>query len=274
MQALIRQVLTCWLWTMAFFLALCGLASAEMDWFERGLLELNRSRHEEAIESFSKAIEKDPDNQQAYNNRGIARCQKGEYDHAIADYTKALEIAGRSAEVYNNRGVAWFHKYEYDLAIEDYNRALETDPGFFKAYNNRGAAWFCKGEKALAVSDYKMALEFDPDSIETRRQLDWIMKANDEDGNPGYANPSDEQGTGFCVQAGAFLSMKNAERLSDKLTGKGYAAHVVAFKGKSNKTWYTVLIGNYVSREEALKEANAFSVKEQMPVVVRTPGKL
>jgi tetratricopeptide (TPR) repeat protein len=274
MQVLIRQVLICWLWTMVFSPVFCGPASAATDWFERGLLELNRNQYEAAVKAFSKAIEVDPGNHQAYNNRGIAWCQTGGYDQAIADYNKAIEIGGSSAEVYNNRGVAWFHKIEYDLAIEDYNRAMEADPGFFKAYNNRGTAWFCKGKKALAVSDYNKALEIDPDSIETRRQLDWIMKTNDEDSNPGYANRSDEQGTGFCIQAGAFLSMQNAEGLTDKLTGKGYVARVVPFQGRSNRIWYTVRIGSYASHEEALKAAAAFSSNEQMPSVVRPGGEL
>ncbi|SPD74253.1 putative TPR repeat family protein [uncultured Desulfobacterium sp.] len=274
MQILIRYVPVIPMWPVIAFLMLCGSAFAAGQWFDIGLTELRLNHYERAIDAFSRAIEEDPENYQAYNNRGIAWSLEGEYDRAIADYTAALEIAGASAEVYSNRGAAWFHKLEYDRAIEDYNRALGADPAFFKAYSNRGAARFSKGEKAKAMSDYKMALEIDPDSVETRRQLEWIMAAENKKTNPGQTNPLKDKDIGFCIQAGAFLSMKNAQVLTKKLADKGYEARVVPFKDRSDKTWYTVRIGNYASRREAEKEAGEFSANEQISAIVMPGGRI
>lgn len=274
MQILIRYVPVIPMWPVIAFLALCGSAFAAGQWFDIGLTELRLNHYGKAIDAFSRAIEEDPEDYQAYNNRGVAWCQEGEYDRAIADYSAALEMAGESAEIYNNRGVAWFHKLEYDRAIEDYTRALGADPGFFKAFSNRGAAWFSKGDKAKAVSDYKKALKIDPDSVEIRRQLEWITAADNEKINPGLTNPLEDKDAGFCIQAGAFLSMKNAQVLTKNLSGKGYEARVIPFKDSSDKTWYTVRIGNYSSRREAEKVAGEFSANEQISAIVMHTGKI
>jgi Flp pilus assembly protein TadD len=78
---------------------------------------------------------------------------------AISDYTKALEINPRDAEAYYNRGIAYGEKGQYDEAISDYNKALEINPISAEAYNN--LAWllatanvtrFRNGEKALKLA--------------------------------------------------------------------------------------------------------------------------
>jgi len=40
-----------------------------------------------------------------YYNRGVAYHKKGLFDEAIADYTRAIEINPEDAEAYHNRGV-------------------------------------------------------------------------------------------------------------------------------------------------------------------------
>ena len=51
--------------------------------------------------------------------RGLACYEKGDYDKAVADYTKAIELNPQDAEAYNNRGAAFFQKKDYEKAWSD-----------------------------------------------------------------------------------------------------------------------------------------------------------
>jgi len=244
------------------------------DWMATGLSGLKTQHIEKAIEAFSRAIASNPEHVAAYNNRGIAWCNKGDYDRAIADYNRALEIDPRCAEVYNNRGGAWFYKGNYAQAINDYDRALGIDPNFSNAYSNRGAAWFCKGNIELAISDYNRALEINPNSAATNKQLAWILSVSS--GNIKKSDPKklEEEDKAFSVQVGAFQSRENAQKLTELLKAKGYAARLQPFEGWSKKVLYTVRMGEYGTRREAEKKAAAFSSQEQLPSTVRPAGEL
>ena len=127
-------------------------------YYTQGSQYLERGQHNQAITSFTKAIELNPEYAEAYNDRGFAYLQKGQFDQAISDYTKAIELNPRSAEAYYNRGLAYGQdKGHYDQAISDYTKAVELNPRFAEAYNNRGVACYFKGEYDKAWDDVHKA---------------------------------------------------------------------------------------------------------------------
>jgi gamma-D-glutamyl-L-lysine dipeptidyl-peptidase len=56
---------------------------------------------------------------------------------------------------------------------------------------------------------------------------------------------------GYCIQVGAFVEVKNAERLTSKLQGKG----IDAFYFRKENGYYAVRFGDYESREAARRGA-------------------
>ena len=127
----------------------------------RGIAHIKQDKLEQAIVSFSKAIELDPDYVNAYCNRGAVYYYKGEYEKAIIDYNKAIELNQRHVITYNNRGVAYDNKDEQEKAIGDFTRAIEIKSDYADAYNNRGNAYGNKGEYDRAITDYTKAIELD-----------------------------------------------------------------------------------------------------------------
>jgi general secretion pathway protein A len=71
------------------------------------------------------------------------------------------------------------------------------------------------------------------------------------------------------VQVGAFLEEDNAERIASELVAKGYPARIVTISDLHNRTWHTVRIGDFPTREPALRRAAEFSAREQMDAAVR-----
>ncbi|MCL5992296.1 MAG: tetratricopeptide repeat protein, partial [Bacteroidetes bacterium] len=71
-----------------------------------------------------------------YLKKGNAKINSGDYRGAIQDYNKALELNPNSDDAYNNRGVAKNELGDFRGAIQDFNKALELNPNFPKVYNN------------------------------------------------------------------------------------------------------------------------------------------
>jgi len=99
------------------------------------------------------------------NKQGVAWDGTDYYDGLIAKYTKALEMNPRDAEAYYNRGVAWDEKDDWGRAIADYTKALEINPCDSDAISNR--AWllatcpdsgYRDGQKALESAQKAMGL--------------------------------------------------------------------------------------------------------------------
>ena len=65
-----------------------------------------------------------------YYNQGLQLNNAGKYREAIPYFTKAIEVDGRNSDAYGERGCAWVELGEYDKAIADYNHFLAVDPNF------------------------------------------------------------------------------------------------------------------------------------------------
>lgn len=92
-------------------------------------------RAEMSLVDYSKAIELNPNDADAYYNRGCTYAEAGEYDKAIADYSKVIEMEPGSADAHYNRGCAYSGKGEVGKAAGDLQRCIElsTDPELMKA---------------------------------------------------------------------------------------------------------------------------------------------
>ena len=120
---------------------------------QHGNLLMVLGQIDRAIKAYSRALELNPRDAEAYNNRGIAYHRKREVDQAIEDYSKVMELNPGLAIAYNNRGVAHNSKGKVDGAIEDYNIAIGLNPDFVDAYYNRGEVWLRRREWEKAKAD-------------------------------------------------------------------------------------------------------------------------
>jgi hypothetical protein len=76
------------------------------------------------------------------------------------------------------------------------------------------------------------------------------------------------------VQVGAFYTQGQAEKLVGTLKKIGYPAGILPVTDSKARTWYTVRIGDYPSRDVARQQAEAFTSREKMESAVRPFEKL
>jgi len=73
-------------------------------------------------------------------NKGHASNKEGDYKTAIKNYSKAIELDSSNAEAYFARGTAKLNDFQFDEAILDFDRALKFEPYFERALSNRAFA--------------------------------------------------------------------------------------------------------------------------------------
>ena len=136
----------------------CGIGGAcaqtlAQEALNKGMGHLTAGKYDEAIAEFSRVIDSDPRNAQAYYGRAQAYHKKQKLGKAIADYSKVIELDPKNAEANYNRGIAYYYRDELDLAIADWTRTIEISGEYAQAYQKRAFAYLKKQEYDKAWDD-------------------------------------------------------------------------------------------------------------------------
>jgi tetratricopeptide (TPR) repeat protein len=135
----------------------------------------NTAKFEMAIADADKAITIDPNYSNAYVRRAYAYTNLEQPEKAVADCTKAISIDPKNADAYANRAIAYMHEEKPELAIEDSSQAMRLDPTGHKPYINRAGAYNNLGRFDEALADLTTAIKLDP-----RDEAAFITRASTE----------------------------------------------------------------------------------------------
>jgi len=146
------------------------------DWIEKGYAASDKN---ESVKAYSRAIELDPNNAEAYYLRAVTYLSLGEKTLAIQDYRQVIAIEPKSIDAYNMRARSYQAMGNPDFAIREYEKAIESASGMktkARAYSLRGSyyvdQYFQKNDirySDLAMKDYSKAIDLDP------RNVDWYL---------------------------------------------------------------------------------------------------
>ncbi len=93
-----------------------------------------------------------------YLRKGYLSFVSRSWDEAIALYTKAIELNPGNADAYFQRGIAREMANKIGDAIKDYEKTLELSPNHYLAMEYLAKLYEAKGEYAKAVDVYAQAL--------------------------------------------------------------------------------------------------------------------
>lgn len=104
---------------------------AALDLWEKGYSLVKKSKYEESIGYFDRAIELDPGMARAYGLRGAAYNRTGRYREAVEDLSRAIEMKPGSGKLYFRRHYAYMKLGKKEKSRADLRRS--ADLGFWKA---------------------------------------------------------------------------------------------------------------------------------------------
>ncbi|KAF8272953.1 hypothetical protein EI94DRAFT_1783309 [Lactarius quietus] len=105
---------------------------------QEGNAHMNGKRHDEAIDAYTRAIERDPSNPVYFSNRAAAHSSKADHLSAVVDAEKAIELDPKHAH---------YCIGDYSGAAAAYRRGLELEP------NNAAMKTGLQNSEARITSD-------------------------------------------------------------------------------------------------------------------------
>ena len=132
------------------------------DPFTLGSIYASQGRHDEAVEAFSRVLELDPDDGEAWLNRARSNASLGKHSEAIHDCSRAIEINSADPHAYCDRAEAYLNLNQFSLALSDLENVRKIDPLLDMQYLLSGVAHFNVGDHNLAIADLDLAIQRTP----------------------------------------------------------------------------------------------------------------
>jgi len=141
-----------------------------------GTIYLEKKMWENAIEEFTKAcadlLYSTPE--YSYTNMGWAYFKKGDPIKAIESYKKAIEKNPKYPKAYHDLGLVYFSLDKADSAVNEYKAALRIFPNYLDAHYDLGLAYIKLNKKSHAQDAFKEVVRISPDSETGRNAQDYI----------------------------------------------------------------------------------------------------
>ncbi|MBN2372234.1 tetratricopeptide repeat protein [bacterium] len=141
--------------------------------YEYGLLYLGNENWPQAYTECDKAVRLNSENDSAHYCLGISLYFQGKFEEAVLSYQRAIEINPQIPQYYNNIAAACAKLKKWEDVIRYSRTALETPsystPEF--AYYNLGSAYLNLGKTQEAVESFYKSRTENPQYIDTHMQL-------------------------------------------------------------------------------------------------------
>ncbi len=160
---------------LSFALILGGCAGS----YEKGADHLSNQEYDEAVESFTEAVDSGKNVADAYRGLGIAYWEQQEYALAEDAFKNALSAgAEETASLYALLGNCQFQLEEYDAAIDSYGKGLDAgdadaDLAQEMAFN-QAAAYEKMGDIENAREKFQAYTEKYPDDADAAKEAAFL----------------------------------------------------------------------------------------------------
>jgi tetratricopeptide (TPR) repeat protein/GTPase SAR1 family protein len=119
--------------------------------------------YSQAAEQFlPKVVDWLPEHRRAWHNLGVVQWLARKHTEAIASYQRAIELDPNYAYPHHGLGVVYHDLGRLDEAIASYQRAIELDPNYAYPYNGLGNVYRTLDRLDDAIAAYQRAIALDP----------------------------------------------------------------------------------------------------------------
>ena len=96
--------------------------------------------------------------------KGLLKSKQEKYAISIEIFTKAIEENPMDYEAYHNRGLSYLMINKLDEALQDFDKSIQFNPTFSDSYYLRGDVYKRRGSSFSAIRDFEKAIELNPDN--------------------------------------------------------------------------------------------------------------
>jgi len=136
-------------------------AESAEEYDKMGLSLSSNLKYNEAIETFEKAIEIDPDYYDAWKHLEHTYFILRQYDEALEASNKTISINSDDPVVWLSKGLILDNLGRYEESIEAYDKSLSINPEFVDALNEKGNALLNLGRYEEAINLFEKVLSLD-----------------------------------------------------------------------------------------------------------------
>ena len=128
----------------------------------------------DAVKAARAALEANPKDIARIIDLGVAQSGARQFREAIATFTRGLEIEPDNALLLRWRGHRYLSVREFDRAFADLSRGSKIDPTIYGNWYHLGVVQFLRGDFADAAASFAKAQLIAPDAGELQGSVDWL----------------------------------------------------------------------------------------------------
>ncbi|MCP2520656.1 tetratricopeptide repeat protein [Candidatus Aminicenantes bacterium AC-708-M15] len=151
-------------------------------YFNLGLAYKKINKIQEAINSFLKCVELNPESYSSYKNLGELFAKNNDYEKAKFYFEKAIELSPEDPVALYNLSVSYINTGQSNKAWEILQKVISLDPDFEDAYYYLGTLSISRNEKEKAISYLEKFLELasedNPNTKIANQLLNYLKKKN------------------------------------------------------------------------------------------------
>lgn len=144
------------------------------DFVNLGIIQNRYHEYQDAIQTYTEALDIDPNHSVILNNRGYAYGLLHRHEEAIIDLNKAISLDENFAFSWNNRGFSKLKLGQFEDGLLDIQKSLALDAENAYAYRNLGLYYFLKKDYQKALDLYEKALEMDTTTYRIQEYIDEV----------------------------------------------------------------------------------------------------
>ena len=154
--------------------AVIALAAQSVQYRSPAGVEYRSLPDTEAVTKAQAALAADPRNVARIIDLGVAQSGARQFREAIATFTRGLEIEPNNALLLRWRGHRYLSVREFDRALADLTRGAGIDSTIYGIWYHLGIVQYVRGEFAAAAASFAKAQPIAPDSAELQGSTDWL----------------------------------------------------------------------------------------------------
>lgn len=122
-----------------------------------------------------------------FKNEGNNFFKIGKTDEAISSYTKAIEADSGNHIYYSNRSAAFLKNGEAEKALDDANQCLKLNPDFDKGYSRKGAALHALKNFDDSIAAFEEGIKKHPENEKLKAELQKVKLAKEATSDLSHA---------------------------------------------------------------------------------------